>query len=100
MYWQRKAAEQGNPAGMNGLGYSILTGVDGSYDFVEACAWLIVAVERSEPGEVHDRAVVNLRDTRAQLDDAEQAEAERRAQHWREVFTARGASTGRSPESR
>jgi len=86
LYWVRKAAEAGSPSGMNGLGYSILIGLDGTYDFVEACAWLILAVERSGAGELHDRAVVNLDNARAQLNDAEQAEAEARAAHWRAVF--------------
>jgi TPR repeat protein len=92
MYWQRRAAEQGEAAGMNGLGYAILTGMDGSYDFVESCTWLILAVERSAPGDLHDRAVVNLRDVRAQLSAPEQAEAERRAQQWRDAFAARQAA--------
>jgi len=86
LHWARKGAEQGDATCQNSLGYSILIGIDGSYDFVEATTWLILAVERSSPGEVHDRAAVNLANARAQLSDEEAAEAERRAQAWRERF--------------
>jgi hypothetical protein len=48
--------------------------------------WLTLAAERSPPGELHDRAVANLANARTQLSEDEQAEAERRAQAWREKF--------------
>jgi hypothetical protein len=62
--------------------------LDVSYDLVEATTWLILASERSQSGEVHDWAMVNLANARAQLSEEEQAEAEKRAQHWREKFAA------------
>jgi hypothetical protein len=86
LVWARKAAEQGNAWCQNSLGYSLLTGLDGSYDYVESAMWLTLAVERSPPGELHDRAVANLANARTQLSEDEQAEAERRAQAWREKF--------------
>jgi uncharacterized protein len=86
LYWSRKCAEQGDPTCANSLGYSILIGLDGTYDFVESVTWLILAVERAPAGEVHDRAVVNLGNAKAQLNEQELAEAEKRAQAWREKF--------------
>jgi hypothetical protein len=70
---------------MNGLGYSIMIGFDDTYDFVEAWAWLTLAVERAPPGDVHDRAVVNLARARTLLGDADLPKAEARAQHLREA---------------
>jgi len=47
-------------------------------------------VERSQPGELHDRAAVNQRNAQARSSEAEQAESERRPQRWREVFVGGG----------
>jgi hypothetical protein len=88
LYWARKCAEQGDPTCGNSLGYSILIGLDGTYDFVEAVTWLTLAVERAPPGEVHDRAAVNLANAKAQLNEQELAEAAKRAQIWRDRFGA------------
>ena len=44
LVWNRKAAEQGDGLAEASLGYAILTGLDGTYDFVEAACWLILAV--------------------------------------------------------
>ena len=87
--WARKAAEQGQPQAENTLGYAILTGADGTYDFVEAACWLILAVERAANDADRQRAQVNLDNALAQLNDAEKAEAETRAATWRAKFGAK-----------
>ena len=67
------------------MGYLILTGVGGTYDYVEAAVWLTLAAERSPAGELHDRAAENLHNAIAQLKPAEQAEVSKRVARWRAV---------------
>ncbi|WP_376093968.1 hypothetical protein ACE7GA_00210 [Roseomonas sp. CCTCC AB2023176] len=87
MRWARLAAEGGSADAQNTLGYGILTGLAGHPpDVVEACAWLMLAVERAPPGELRERARVNVTNAMAQLDAAALREAEARAQHWRDRF--------------
>jgi TPR repeat protein len=83
--WARKAAAQGDAVSQNTVGYLILTGVGGSYDYVEAAMWLTLALERSGPGELHDLASENLHTAMAQLKPEEQEEVARRVAYWREV---------------
>jgi TPR repeat protein len=86
--WFCAAAADGLAHGMNSCGYGLLIGGPGvASDPVEALKWLTLAVERSEPGEVHQRAIVNLNHARAnatpqQVDDAERRAEELRAK-WR-----------------
>ena len=84
--WARKAAEQGHGDALNSVGFSILSGVNGSYDYVEAASWLILAVERITVEAERQRAQVNLANAMVQLDDTERAEAETRAATWRAKF--------------
>ena len=84
--WARKAAEQGEGMALNSLGYSILTGIDGTYDFVEAACWLTLAVERITVEAERQRAQVNLDNALEQLNDAEKADATARAARWRVIF--------------
>jgi TPR repeat protein len=86
--WLRKSAEQGRPEAMNGLGYSIMIGFDDTYNFVEAYAWLTLAVERALPGDIHDRAVVNLEKAKTLLAEDDLPKAEARAQHLRATVPA------------
>ena len=86
LFWSRKAAEQGDTYAQNSLGYSLLIGRNIPIDLIEACSWLILAVERSPAGELHDRATVNLRDAKSQLNWIDEAEAERRAGERRKMF--------------
>jgi acyl-CoA hydrolase len=69
----------------NTVGYLILTGVGGSYDFVEAAMWLTLAMERSGPGELHDLATENLHTATVQLKPGEMAEVAKRVARWHEV---------------
>jgi len=92
--WARKAAVLGDAVAQNTLGYLILTGVGGTYDYVEAATWLSLAAERSAPGELHDKAVENLRTAMAQLKPDEQAEVARRVTHWREVNKGQDKAIG------
>lgn len=71
---------------MNGLGYSIMIGFDESYDFVEAYAWLALAVERAPPGDIHDRAVVNLAKAKELTGEADLPKAQARLEHLREML--------------
>ena len=69
----------------NTVGYLILTGVGGSYDYVEAAMWLTLAAERSGAGELHDLATENLHTAMAQLSPDEQTEVTKRVTEWRAV---------------
>jgi hypothetical protein len=55
---------------------------------VEALKWLTLAVERSEPGDVHNRATVNLNRARAQATHQQIEEAGRRAEELRAKWRA------------
>jgi hypothetical protein len=73
---------------MNGLGYSIMIGFDDTYDFVEAYAWLTLAVERAASGDIHDRAVVNLAKAKELMGEADLGKAEARVERLREMLPA------------
>jgi hypothetical protein len=77
---------------MNGLGYSIMIGFDDTYDFVEAFAWLTLAVERAPPGDVHDRALVNLAKGKELMGEADLPKAEARVEHLREMLPAQAGA--------
>jgi hypothetical protein len=69
---------------MNSCGYGLLVGVPGvTPDLVEALKWLTLAVERSGPGDDHNRAIVNLNRARAQATPEQIEDAERRADELR-----------------
>ena len=89
LVWARKAAEQGEGLALNALGYSILIGIDGTYDFVEAACWLTLAVERITIESERHRAKVNLDTVLEQLNDVEKVEAESRAAVWRAKFASK-----------
>ena len=61
------------------LGYSLLIGRAVTKDVPDACVWLQLAVDGSGPGELHDRATVNLRNARALLNDAQNADCDAEA---------------------
>ncbi len=87
--WFRKSAEQGNATGLNNLGvlYSIGQGVP--QDYVQAHMWINLAVSRSPPGEVRDKAAA-LRDGLAsKMTPAQIAEAQRLAREWMAAFEKR-----------
>jgi TPR repeat protein len=89
LVWNHKAAEQGDGLAATALGYEILTGLDGTYDFVEAACWLILAVERIDDESERQRAKINLDNALDQLNGTEKAEAESRAAAWRAKFAAK-----------
>ena len=93
--WARKAAVQGYGEAQNTLGYAILSGYDGSYDYVEAACWLTLAVERAATDAARQRARANLDSALAQLSEAEKVEAESRAAGWRVEFGNRPYNTSR-----
>jgi TPR repeat protein len=89
MEWYCAAAADGLGAAMNKCGYSLLIGGPGvAPDRIEALKWLTLAVERTGPGDSHDRATVNLR--RALIDAAprEKTEAARLAEDLRRKLPA------------
>ena len=75
------AAKLGETDAMNKCGYGLLIGGQGvAPNLVEALKWLTLAVERSKPGEVHDRSTVNLNRALAQATPQQVEEAQQRAE--------------------
>jgi len=88
--WYCAAADSNYVDAMNKCGYGLLIGgPDVTPDLVEALKWLTLAVERSEPGEVQQRATVNLNRARAQATPEQVEEAERRAEELRAKWETR-----------
>jgi TPR repeat protein len=94
------AAANGDTTGtmsyaMNSCGYGLMAGGPGvTPNPVEALKWLMLAVERSAPGEGHDRSTVNLNRALAQATPQQVEEAKRRAEEMRAKWKA---ATGAAP---
>ena len=73
LYWGRKAAEGGDAVAAGLLGYAIMIGVDGTYDFVEAATWLTLAAEHAHAGEWHNRAASYSQEAQNRLTQPELA---------------------------
>jgi len=87
--WYCAAADGGLAHGMNSCGFGLLIGGPGvTPNLVEALKWLILAVERAEPGEILQRATVNLNRARAQATPQQIDDAERRAEEMRAKWRA------------
>lgn len=78
LYWI--AAEGGSASAMNKCRYGLLIREpDVAPNLVESLKWLILAIQRSEPGDVHDRAIVNFRQAQAKATPEQFEEARQRA---------------------
>jgi TPR repeat protein len=86
LQWERKAAEAGDPMAAGMLGYSILIGIDGSYDLVEATTWLTLATERAHPGDWRRHAAVFAEDAEGKLTPAERQAFQARLARWQVTF--------------
>jgi TPR repeat protein len=94
------AAADGDTTGsmssaMNKCGYGLMVGGPGvTPSLVEGLKWSILAVERSAPGEVHDRSTVNLQRALAQATPQQIEDARQRAETTRAKWKANsGASS-------
>jgi len=83
LFWARKAAENGDAEAAALLGYAIMIGLDGSYDYAEAASWLALAVDKAQDAAWRDRAVAYLRDIQSKLTPAERTACDARLTHWK-----------------
>jgi len=84
--WYTRAAEQGHAGAQFNLGLMYQHGRGGTLDLVEAYKWLSIAAERLPSGESREAAERKLLMTERRMNDAEVAEAYRRARDWLETF--------------
>jgi TPR repeat protein len=97
------AAANGDTTGtmdyaMNSCGYGLLVGGPGvTPNLVESLKWLTLAVERSVPGDTHNRATMNLNRALAQANPQQIEDARQRAEEVRTKWRASAATT-RKPD--
>ncbi|HET8996257.1 MAG TPA: tetratricopeptide repeat protein, partial [Acetobacteraceae bacterium] len=88
--WAQRAAVQGDALSENTVGYALLIGRSVPEDAARACVWLQLAVERSKPGELKDRAKVNLARAREQLTAEQAGSCANQAAEWQARFGREG----------
>jgi TPR repeat protein len=87
--WARKAAVEGDAMSENTVGYSLLIGRAVAQDVKEACVWPQLAYDRADPGELKDRARVNLMNSRARLTEEQDKSCTQEAAKWQTNFLSR-----------
>ena len=78
VWWYRKAAEQGNVAAQNNLGFMYDNGQGVPQDYVQAHLWFNLAAAQGNDMAKKNRDIVAKKMTFAQV-----AEAQRSAMRWR-----------------
>jgi TPR repeat protein len=81
--WERKAAESGDAVAAGMLGYAIMIGLDGTYDFVEAATWLTLAASSAQPGPWRLQVANYSQDLQSTLTTQEQEAYHARISRWR-----------------
>ena len=86
--WTRIAAHAGDAEAAGMLGYEILIGIDGTYDLVEAAAWLTLASEKAQSTGWRARAAAIAREAESKLTRPEQEALNARLARWRDAPNA------------
>lgn len=86
--WTRIAVRGGDAEAAGMLGYEILIGIDGTYDLVEAAAWLTLASEKAQSAGWRARAGAIAREAESKLTRQEQEALNARLARWRDAPNA------------
>ena len=81
--WTRTAVCAGDAEAAGMLGYAIMIGIDGTYDLVEAAAWLTLASEKAHSTGWRARAAAIAREAESKLTRSEQEALNARLARWR-----------------
>ncbi len=83
--WTRIAVRAGDAEAAGMLGYEIMIGIDGSYDLVEAAAWLTLASEKAHSTDWRARAAAIAREAESKLTRPEHEALNARLARWRDA---------------
>jgi uncharacterized protein len=86
LLWEHKAAEGGDAVAAGMLGYSIMIGIDGTYDLVEAATWLTLASEKASSDDWRGHAAVYAKDAQNRLTPPEREAFNARLARWRSTL--------------
>jgi TPR repeat protein len=84
--WEHRAAESGDPMAEGMLGYAIMIGLDGTYDYVEAATWLTLAAESARAGKWRIQTASYSQDVQRKLTASEQKAYRARLARWRSTL--------------